>query len=101
MTFAIAPVENQNRVAGGQTQHVAEIIALAALKADRFARGQRGIDEQPGRSKIELRHGRGSHSEVPFSLCAWSAKTCHRTCPEDYRFANKIMRPFDNLPRGF
>ena len=54
LPFAVAAVEHQNGVAGGKPQHVAEIIALVALERDRFARRQRGIDEQPGAAKIEV-----------------------------------------------
>src|SRR5260370_38131040 len=60
LPFAIASVERQNGVAFGKAEHVAEIIALAALKRDRFARCQRGIDKQPGLTKVELTHGRCS-----------------------------------------
>src|SRR5713101_6080217 len=55
LPFAIASIEHQNGVAGGKAEHVAEIIALAALKRDGFARCQRGIDKQPGLTKVELR----------------------------------------------
>ena len=44
-----------------EPQHVAEIIALAALQSDRLARSQCGIDKQPGAAKIELRHDRSSN----------------------------------------
>src|SRR6266702_3147635 len=57
LPFAVASIEHQNSVAGGKAEHVAEIIALAALKRDRFAGCQRGIDKQPGLTKVELRHG--------------------------------------------
>src|SRR5947207_2471033 len=59
--FAIPSVEHQNGVAFGKAEHVAEIIALAAPKRERFARCQRGIDKQPGLTKVELRHGRCSN----------------------------------------
>src|SRR5258706_1848898 len=60
--FTIASIEHQDGVAFGKAEHVAEIIALAALKRERFARCQRGIDKQPGLTKVELRHGRCSNS---------------------------------------
>src|SRR6266851_6487664 len=61
LPFAIASVEHQNCSARGKTQHIAEIVALAALQCDRFPRCQGGIDKQPGAAKIELRHDRGSN----------------------------------------
>ena len=51
LPFAVASVEHQDRIARGKPQHIAEIIALVALERDRFARRQRGIDEQPGLRK--------------------------------------------------
>src|SRR6266446_1322651 len=60
--FAIASIEHQYGVAFGKAEHVAEIIALAAPKRERFAHCQRGIDKQPGLTKVELRHGRCSNS---------------------------------------
>ena len=36
LPFAVASVEHQNRFACGKPQHVAEIIALAALQRDRL-----------------------------------------------------------------
>src|SRR5258706_16085393 len=62
LPFAIASIEHENRLAGGKPQHVAEIIALAALERDRFARRKCGIDKQPRFAKIVLRHGPGSIS---------------------------------------
>src|SRR6266404_295378 len=62
LPFAVAPVEGQDALARGQTQHVAEIVALAALEGDGLARGQRGVDKQAGAAKIELRHWLTSHS---------------------------------------
>ena len=62
LPFAVAAVEHQDGIARGEPQHIAEIIALVALERDRFARRQRGIDEQPGLAKIVLRHARW----VPF-----------------------------------
>ena len=56
LPFAVASVEGQDRLARGEPQHVAEIIALAALEGDGLALCQRGLDEQPGAAKIELRH---------------------------------------------
>jgi len=61
LSFAVASVEHQNGIAFGKAEHVAEIIALAALKRDRLARCQRGIDKQPGPTKVELRHARCSN----------------------------------------
>src|SRR6266404_8189264 len=57
LPFAIASIEHQNGIACGKAEHIAEIVALVALKRDRFAPCQRGIDKQPGTAEIEFRHG--------------------------------------------
>src|ERR1700737_3752317 len=62
LPFAVAAVERENRLARGQPQHIAEIISLVVVKRDRLARRKGGIDKQPRRTKIVLRHGRGSIS---------------------------------------
>ena len=67
LPFAVAAVEHQDGFAGGQPQHIAEIIALVALERDRLARRQRGVDKQPGAAKIELRHESMFQSARPFS----------------------------------
>src|SRR5437762_5377789 len=67
LPFAVATVERQDGRARGKPQHAAEIIALVALQGHRLTSRQRGIDKQPGTSKIELRHASCSNSE-PFSL---------------------------------
>ena len=54
LPFAVAPVEHQNGVAGGEPQHVAEIVALVPLEYDRLAGAQGGVDEQPRRAKVDL-----------------------------------------------
>ena len=60
LPLAIAPIEHQDRFAGGKPQHIAEIVALARLQRDHLARRQRGIDKQPWLAKIELGHGQPS-----------------------------------------
>ena len=67
LPFAVAAVEHQDRVACGEPKHIAEIVALVALKRDRLAWRQRGIDEQPGLAEIVLRHARGVRFTGPFS----------------------------------
>ncbi len=56
LPFAVAPIEDQNRRAGRQPQHIAEIVALVALKRDRMAQTKRGVDKQPWRAKVECWH---------------------------------------------
>ena len=69
LPFAVAAVEHQNGVAGGEPQHVAEIIALVALERDRLARAPSGASTNSrGLRKSSSRHGQWFRFGAAFSL---------------------------------
>ncbi len=66
--FAVAAIEDQHRFAGIEPQHVAEIIALVAVKRERAACRQRRIDEEAGAAKVDLRHADSHQGFVFYSV---------------------------------
>jgi|SRR5689334_25040909 hypothetical protein len=55
--FALAPVEQQNRIALSQPQYIQEIIRLVATEHGIGAGAQRRVDEKPGHAKFVAGHG--------------------------------------------
>ena len=54
--FAVPAVEHQDRAAGGQPKHVAEVIGLCTVERNARIGTERGIDKQPGAAKIRQWH---------------------------------------------
>src|ERR1700737_3288962 len=102
LPFAVAAVERENRLARGQPQHIAEIIALVVVKRDRLALA-------PGET-VALDHNQSNYLGNVLRLAAgktilvfngrdgeWQASILGRKRPDSLTIVAQT-RPQDRLP---
>ena len=57
LPFAVAAVEQQQRVPSAEPEHVEQVIGLLAVERNLVAAGERRIEVNAGGAEIVVRHG--------------------------------------------